>query len=137
MAWAEADRVQIRMYLGFSDLWLQADPRLESAMTNIQAVPLGTRPGPDPSAAETNARAVLTNLQTIDTQLLNLGNTAGATKVDEVNVDVAREDARLRALGRTFVNRLAKIFDTDPAADIYAPSNVVGNANSRGARIGY
>ena len=45
MAWTEADRVAIRSYLGFADLFLQADPRLESAITSLQArVEGGTRP---------------------------------------------------------------------------------------------
>lgn len=95
MAWTEADRVQIRGYLGYSSQFLQADPRLENAMTNAQAIADGgTRPNPSPSAAETQVRLIIANLQSIDTFMLNLGQFAGATKVDggEAMIDAARED---------------------------------------------
>lgn len=123
MAWTEADRVQVRMFLGYSDQFLQADPRLENALTNVQCISDGgTRPNPSPSAAEAQARAILTNLQSIDTFMLNLGQFAGATSVDagDAKVDAAREDARLRALGRMYVHRLARVFDTLPISDIYS-----------------
>ena len=45
MAWAEADRAVIRHYLGFSALFLQADPRLEAAIGAVQSLADGgTRP---------------------------------------------------------------------------------------------
>jgi len=123
MAWIEADRVQVRMWLGYSDQFLQADPRLENALTNIQCISDGgTRPNPSPSAAETQARVILANLTSIDAAMMNLQQFAGATKVDggDATVDAAREDARLRALGRMWVHRLARMFDTLPISDIYS-----------------
>jgi len=119
----EADRVQFRMFLGYSDQFLQADPRLENAMTNVQCISDGgTRPNPSPSAAEAQAKAIITKLQNLDTSLDNLQQFAGATSVDagDASVDAAREDARLRALGRMYVHRLARIFDTLPISDIYS-----------------
>lgn len=38
MSFQETDRVWIRHFLGYSALFLQADPRLENAITSIQAV---------------------------------------------------------------------------------------------------
>ena len=122
MAWQESDRVVIRSFLGYSDLFLQADSRLEYAMTNLQAIADGgTRPNPSPSAAEAYIRTIIAQLQTTDQNLVNLGQFAGATETDgEAKVDAAREDARLRALGRMFVHRLARCFDTLPISDIYS-----------------
>lgn len=148
MAWAEADRVQIRMYLGYSDQFLQADPRLESAITNSQSLSDGgTRPNPSPSAAETQARAIIVLLQGIDTSLNNLANYAGAVAADGdvTKVDAARETARLQGLGRMYVHRLARIFDTLPITDIYGAAPDADEWRRRaayapfpfGGRIGY
>ena len=123
MAFTEADRVQIRGFLGYSSQFLQADPRLESAMTNAQSLSDGgTRPNPSPSAAENQVRVIIANLQSIDTSMMNLQQFAGVTKADkgEAFIDAAREDARLRALGRMWVHRLARLFDTLPISDIYS-----------------
>ena len=123
MSFNEADRVQIRAALGYSSQFLQADPRLENAISNAQSISDGgTRPNPSPSSAETQVRLLLSNLQSIDTFMLNLGQFAGATKVDggEATIDAAREDARLRALGRMYVHRLARLFDTLPISDIFS-----------------
>lgn len=119
MALVESDRVQIRQYLGFGSLWLQLDPRLESAITAIQSTADGgTRPD---SSTETQAKALLTKLQGIDTNLDNLANQQGAQEVDGgTKLNQAKEMARLRAMGRMYVHRLARIFDTFPRSDVYS-----------------
>jgi hypothetical protein len=138
MAFAESDRVQIRLYLGYPQIWLQADPRLENAITNIQAVSDGgTRPNPSPSAAEVQAKALVTQLQNVDAALTNLQTFVGTTEANGpggAKIDAAREDARLRATGRMLVNRLAGIFDTVPGRDVF--SSVSEDEFSRGMRPG-
>lgn len=125
MAFAESDRVQIRLYLGYPQIWVQADPRLESAITNIQSIhdtPPGTRPDGPPSSAETQAKLLVTQLQQVDTSLNLLDSFSGAYEASKATakVDAAREDARLRAKGRMLVNRLAAIFDTTPGRDVFS-----------------
>lgn len=147
MAFAESDRVQIRKYLGYPQIWLQADPRLESAITNIQSVndtPPGTRPDGPPSSAEVEAKATITSLQAVDAAIAALRGLMGGTTVDEVKVDAFREDIRLRTEGRMYVARLAHMFDTEPQQDVYSSASsgddFRGRGMSRGpfgGRIGY
>jgi len=133
MAWAEVDRVQIRMYLGASSMWLQSDSRLESAITNSQAVSDGgTRPD---NSTELAMRGVIGSLQIVDKQLVALANQQGATAVSTTKLDAAREGARLKGEGRMWVHRLARFLDTFPYADIYgaAPSRATGYPNWPGS----
>lgn len=114
----ESDRVSIRNYLGFGALWLQADPRLENAITTVQSVADGgTRPD---SSTETAIKAVITDLQTIDARLKDLWIQMQAGAVDEVKVNPARGAALLRSEGRRLVHRLARHLDTYPRSDIYS-----------------
>jgi hypothetical protein len=123
MAFIETDRVQVRKYLGYPQIWLQADPRLEAAMSNIQSVSDGgTRPNPSPSAAEVEAKAVLATLQALDASLLTLSQLSSATQVGKIRVDAAREDLRLRGVGRMHCSRLADMFDTQVAKDVFSAS---------------
>lgn len=124
MAFLESDRVQIRMFLGYSALYLQADPRLESAITAIQSTTDGgTRPD---SSSETQAKSLITSLQGIDTSLNTLDTFLGAVKADEATLSTVREDMRLRMKGRALVHRLGRIFDTRPRADIFGPAESMG-----------
>jgi hypothetical protein len=118
-AYAESDRVQIRQYLGYSAIFLQADPRLESAITASLAVADGgTRPD---NSTQTLVLGIVTKLQATDTAIDALDALQGGTSVDggDVEVDAARELARLRSKGRQYVYRLARIFDTEPIADVF------------------
>ncbi len=106
MAFAESDRVQFRKYVGADALYLQADPRVERAITAIQAVTDGgTRPD---NSTEVEAKAILAKLQAIDLAIDNMANFVGATHAeDDTQIDAAREQARLRQNGRMYAGRLA------------------------------
>lgn len=121
MAYTESDRVQIRQYLGFSALFLQADPRLESAITASQwTIEGGARPD---TSTEIFAKSLVTKLQSIDTSMDALACQSGVTQADEnVHLDAAREMMRLKGMGRLYVHRLARVFDTYPRSDIYTSS---------------
>lgn len=142
MAFVEQDRVIIRYYLGWGALWLQADPRLEAAISNIQAVQtmqgataFGYNPGtvtPDPNAvggtrpdssSENQVRLLVQKLEGVDARLEALDDMMGAGRIDDASFDPVREDARLRRRGRMFVFRLAKLLDTEPRADVFATSS--------------
>jgi len=124
VAFSEGDRVQIRTYLGFGSLYLQADPRLENAITAIQSVADGgTRPTND---AELAAKAILVDLHDIDVRIKALRDQQAATEVvGELRLDAAREQARLRSEGRIYIHRLARMLDTFPRADAYAPAPIL------------
>ena len=141
-AFLESDRVQIRQYLGYSGLWLQADPRLESAITNIQAVADGgTRPD---NSTQVLALAIVTTLQGIDARLGRLAGQVGTTSIgagsSSAKIDTVRETARLNSEGRKYVHRLARILDTEPRADVFSAAPEEANSYPSapfGGRSGY
>ncbi len=119
MAFSELDRVNIRTYIGHADLYFGSDPRLEYAITALQAStdPGGSMPTAD---AENYVKALVIKLQTIDAQIDALMDAWGAGEADgDVKLDVSRETARLRSVGRMYAGRLARRFDTEPRADAF------------------
>ncbi len=117
----EADRVQVRNYLGFSALFLQADPSLETALTTIQSVTDGgTRP--DDSSVVYVLDTIVPKLQQIDDAVTNLIIQAQVTVTDETSLDVARGQAMLWQQGRMWVSRLSQILSTYPRRDCFTSS---------------
>lgn len=138
MAFVESDRVNIRLYLGYSALFLQADPRLESAITATQAVvDGGTRPD---NSSELLAKSIVTQLAAFDASIVGLSTQRGAGSVGGISIDPVRETARLRMLGRQYCHRLGRIFDTSPRADVFTsamPDGAGYPANAFNNRSGY
>lgn len=125
MAFLEADRVQIRIYVGYSATFLQADPRLESAITYCQSTSDGgSRPD---NSTELAIRQVIAQLQSVDQQITNLQPLYGALGVGTIKIDVARQNAMLRKDGRALVHRLCRFFDVAPYSDIFgsAPDDIL------------
>jgi hypothetical protein len=118
MAWTEADRATIRSYLGFPALFLQADPRLEAAMTAVQSeADGGVRPD---GSTETQIRGWLAQLAKVESRLEEIWDEAEALKVDELGVDPMRAMALLRAEGRRIVARIARALGTSPRHDVFS-----------------
>lgn len=118
MAWTEADRATIQSYLGFPALFLQADPRLEAAMTAVLAVvDNGTRPD---NSTELQIRGWLAQLASIEARLESLWDEAEALKLDELGVDPMRAMVLLRAEGRRIVGRVARALGTAPRHDVFS-----------------
>lgn len=118
MAWTEADRATLRSYLGFPALFLQADPRLEAAMTAVLAqADHGTRPD---DSTELQIRGWLAQLAKIESRLQDLWDEAEALKVDELGIDPMRALALLRAEGRRIVGRIARALGTAPRHDVFS-----------------
>lgn len=107
----ESDRVQIRHFLGVGQLFLQAYPLLESAISATQSVADGgSRPD---NSAELAIKALVVDLQTIETQLKKQWNRAIAVTVDEVKVDAGRAVTILRMEGRRLAYALARYLGFD------------------------
>lgn len=145
-AYLEADRVEIRRYLGFADLYLQADPRLENAITASQAVADGgTRPTSDAQTAilgliygrTTKNNRYIRGLQDIEADLSDLQLQQGATQADEVKLDAARQAAMLEDAGRRLVHQLARMLDTFPRADIFSGSPTLSTTQGDFERDAY
>ena len=133
MAFTESDRVDIREFMGFSAIFLQAEPLLENSITCIQAVtdPGGTRPD---NSTELRVKAIIVSLRAIEAAIDNIvtggavfGGASGAgfafvLKADEGGLDPAMGLGLLRQRGRQYVTRLANILATKPRVDCFASS---------------
>jgi len=139
MSFQELDRVYIRHFLGFSAVFLQADPRLEASITAVQAIADGgARPD---SSSENYAKGLIYgsssgtgtsgNLVTLNGTAQNvtfpvpamrgllqveaniefLDNIIGGLEADDgdIKLDTAREMIRLRMDGRRKVFALARV----------------------------
>lgn len=137
MAFTVAERVQIRMYIGFSNIFLQQDPRLENAITAVQSIADG---GVQPTTdAEAMVRAILVKLTSNDASIDALADFSGATAADkgDAEIDAAREQARLQSVGRMYIARLCRMFDTYPVADVYSASDMLSRAYPTYPRTAY
>lgn len=122
MAFTEAERVQIRRWLGFSALFTQAEPRLESAITAVQAAnDGGSRPD---NTTELAVRGYLADLAAIENQIRIRRDQVEADKVDESRIDTARGNAILRQEGRLYVGYLADALSTRPRRDVFSPPSL-------------
>ena len=118
MAWVENDRSLIREMLGFSAIFLQADPRVEFAITSIQAIADGgTRPD---NSSELRMRGYMADYQLILTSLKKLWPVAIATQADDVKIDAARAMAVLRSEGRRIVMRACVMLGVHPRFDVFS-----------------
>jgi hypothetical protein len=151
---SELDRSYIRKYVGYGAVYVQAEPRLETAITTIQSQADG---GSRPDSSEENAIKILiygsnavtgtavtpggTAQDTTFAQPALLGllqieqyldiQTAflGAGKADnDVTIDPARESARLRKEGRRLCHAMArKLGMKGVRADVFSASPVISD----------
>jgi hypothetical protein len=108
----ENEKASIRTYLGWSALYRDIDPRLES---QIGTGGLGTT---QPASA-TKVRAILTRLADVDTRLDGSLDNLDLTKAEDINfLGPAQLDA-LRSQGRMLIGQIATIFELEPKRDYY------------------
>jgi hypothetical protein len=133
------DRVYVRRYVGYGAIFLQAEPRLENAITATQSVAdggsrpdastennikgmlygvaavtgtqVGVTPGPASTTGVTFAMPALRGLVQIEANIANQDVFLGALKADggEVEIDAYREMVRLRQEGRRLCHQLARM----------------------------
>ena len=107
--------------MGFAGIFMQADSRLENAITAVQAqVDGGTRPD---NSTELSIKSIISDLQTIELNLKNLWTKSLALTVDELKVDPVRGMMMLRMEGRRLVNHLARTLSTRPRDDAFSSSS--------------
>jgi hypothetical protein len=135
MAVTEAERVQIRRYVGYPMDRLYV--KLEAAICRIQA---STEPGSYTVGGQTflNAglyatndvevfvRGLLTNLATVEARLGALWDSHDAGKVDELTVDGPRGALMLRSEGRRLVGQLAGALGVPIYRDVFSTPKVDG-----------
>lgn len=123
MAFSESDRVAIRRYLGFAAIFLQADPRLESAITAVQSIADGgSRPD---SSSETAIKGYLTDLASIEAKLKAAWDCLGLGQVNKIVVDPGRALLLLRSEGRRLVGYLADALSTRPVRDVFSSPSIL------------
>jgi hypothetical protein len=133
------DRVYIRRYVGYGAIFLQAEPRLENAITATQSTAdLGTRPdastennikgllygiaavtgtqtgvtpGPVSTTGVTFAMPAIRGLLQIEATITTQDAFLGTMSADggEVKLDAYREMVRLRQEGRRLCHQLARM----------------------------
>jgi hypothetical protein len=117
----ESDRVNIRHLLGYASTFLQADPRLENALTNVQSIADGgTRPD---SSTEIAVKGFVADALSIESQMKAIWPKAIALQVDGpmgVKVDPWRGIAMLRSEGRRIVGHIAHMISTTPRNDVFS-----------------
>lgn len=119
MAFSSSEKARIRMYLGKSQLWLDVDTQLESAMSVIEAN--------NPEAVAL-IQGWLAELANIDTRLTTYSR-AGVLKVDEIELEPSGGGASsytkaMRSSGRQLVNRIAITLGVRPAQDAFAEGSL-------------
>lgn len=101
MAFTDAERVQIRRFMGGSFLFIYHDNRLESAMTTVETLP-------DSGATEDYITdTLLVRLAAVETALAANHCRLAALDADEVKIDAVRAQLALRAEGRRYSSQLA------------------------------
>jgi len=156
--YSETDRTYIRRFQGFSAIWLQADPRLENAITATQSIADGgARPDSNAenliksliygAAAVTGTSGVVVSGTTqndsfsvpavrgliqIEAQIAQLDSFLGASQVDggDVKVNAVREQARLRAEGRRLVYQMSRHLGMrGPRVDVFSSGQTTEDAD--------
>lgn len=154
MAYSELDRTYIRRYIGYGAVYVQSEPRLETAITSTQSIADGgSRPdssvenyvkglvygtaavvGPavTPGGTTQNlafSQPTVGGLLGIEQNLQAMwGFTFAAGKLDDSTIDTARGAAQLRKEGRRLCHALARILGMRGVrADIFSASPVISD----------
>jgi hypothetical protein len=155
VSYSETDRTWVRRYVGYGAIFLQAEPRLENALTATQSVAdgggrpdsstennvkgiiygfaavagtAGVTPGPGSTTGTTFSTPLLPGLITIESNIAQQSVFMGATSVDggDAKVDPVRETMRLRAEGRRLAHQLARMLGMRGVrADMFSASPVI------------
>lgn len=118
MAFTEADRVQLRKWLGYSALYASRDPILESAITSSQSTADGgSRPD---NTTELAIKSYLTELTTLETTVKDLYEQMQAHKLDDITIDPLRGLAGLHKIGRQYVGHISDALSTPVKRDVFS-----------------
>lgn len=127
MAFTEAERVEIRKYMGAGSIYLQLFPKLENAITSVQSIADGGSQAD--SSTEDSIRSYLTKLAALETKLEALHCQAQVVQAgrDEVMLDVAKGIFLLRSEGRRMVGTIARSLACAPVWDFFSGMEPSGN----------
>ena len=126
----ESDRLKIRKWLGFSAIFIQADPRLETAISSVQAISDGgTRPD---NSTELAIKDYLTKLDSIEAQWILLIGEGGmqAGKVEDLSIDPLRGLEGLKRVGRIYVGFMCDCLSTRPRRDVFTAPKLLSDGDA-------
>lgn len=110
MALTQAQRLQVRFYLGWSDRYFQSDTRLEWSMDNIDARP----------DTEALVVALLADAVDFDAKKKAATSRLKALKVGSIDLPGEREIMMLRDMGREVSGRIASILGVGCKHDVWS-----------------
>lgn len=124
MAFTDGQRVQIRLVLGYPDVFRYYNPRLESCFDVI-----GGRP--DTQAA---VEDLLTKIAALDTKLGAIINLAGLKRAEDVewfqamNAKMSAPMTAVATLGRIYISRLSSLMGVPIWGDFFGEGGYAGDA---------
>lgn len=118
MAFTEADRAQIRQYVGWTAIFQQAQPLLESAITTLQAKADGGNMVDN--STELLVKGLITQLQAVDAKLFQI-DCLGTNQVGNIQQDNIRARMVVQQYGRMLVGRLCTVLSLEgPISDCFS-----------------
>ena len=117
MAFTEAQKVQIRKYLGYPDLFRSANTRLESAIEVV-----GGRP-----ETQAEVESILAKLAALQERIDGQLATAGIKQVDEIEFFENASLLGLLSHGRMLCGNLSTLFGIPIASDPFGSGGYAGD----------
>lgn len=106
MAWTDTERLNVRLYTGWSDRFLQDDGALERALNATSGK----------TETETLVRSILAEIAVIETELTATHDRYKAVKLGSITLN-PQETSKLRSRGREKSGRLCQIFGVEGRHD--------------------
>lgn len=135
-AWTEAEKANLRAYLGFPSLFANYEPRLENAITAVQSTADGG--ALSSSATQDRMRSVLTQLATLESKMTELQCSYSIMEAgtDNVKLDAGRALFLLRMEGRRLIGQLSISLGTRPIRDYFTGVPIRSDADGQGSWSG-
>lgn len=111
MALLPVQRMQVRLYLGWSERFHQTDSRLEQALNALD--------GPQSVDAEAYVVDTLCKLQNIDSRLTDALSRLSVVKIDNIEIS-QREIPMIRNEGRRLAGRIASLLGVEVRHDVFS-----------------
>lgn len=127
MALTNSQKVQIRLYLGWSARFRQFDSRLEGAFHALDA--LETDGDPDTLAMVVD---ILADLADLEPMIVDAYSRLQATKLGSIDLDAVKEIGMLRSEGRRLVGRLSATMGIPVRHDVFSGRAPSAFASPRG-----
>ena len=118
MSFSDAQKTQIRRYLGYPDVYRQANTRLESAIDVV-----GSRPDTQ-SLIESDLAALVAIEAKLSGAVLS---SAGVKKVDEIEFFQNGNISVTRSEGRRICGRMSVTFGVPLASDVFGNAGYCGD----------